>query len=87
MPIDNRSSARWRWIVAAAALVSGQLMAQNVDADIDAVQRKLDAAKKAQADREAAQRANAAAQSRMGTLVIKADRNCALSVNGQAKAS
>jgi hypothetical protein len=85
MAIENLSGARWRWIILAGALVSGPMLGQSADADIEAVQRKLDAAKKAQADREAAQRANAAAQSRMSTLVIKADRDCALSVNGQSK--
>lgn len=85
MAIANHSGARWRWIILVGVLVSGPLLAQSADADIEAVQRKLDAAKKAQADREAAQRANAAAQAQMGTLVIKADRNCALSVNGASK--
>ena len=78
-------SVRWRWLALASSLIGFQLAAQSVDADIDAVQRKLDAAKKAQADREAVQRANAAAQAKMGTLVIKADRDCELSVNGASK--
>jgi hypothetical protein len=85
MAIENLSGARWRWIILAGALVSGPMLAQSTDADIEAVQRKLDAAKKAQVEREAAQLANAAAQAKMGTLVIKADRDCELSVNGASK--
>ena len=84
MRIGDRNT-RWRWLALASLLISSQIVAQSVDADIDAVQRKLDAAKKVQADREAVQRANAAAKAKMGALVVKADRDCELSVNGESK--
>ena len=67
MKLESRKGIQWRWVVVAGALVSGPLLAQTVDADIEAVQLRLDAARKAQSDREAAK----AAQSRMGTLVSR----------------
>jgi hypothetical protein len=73
--------------------IVGPGAAQSPDADIDAVQRKLDAAKQAQAakdaaaKREADQRAAraasaAAAQANMGTLIVRSDHDCSLSIDG-----
>ena len=51
--------------------------------------RKAEAARKAAADRQAAEaRAEAerkAAEAALGTLIVKTDRDCALSINGEAK--
>jgi hypothetical protein len=82
---------RWRWIALFALIFGTQVSAQTPDADIDAVQRKLDAAKQAQAEKDAAAKreadrraAAAAAQAQKGTMIVKSDTRCELSVNGES---
>jgi hypothetical protein len=76
-----------------ALILGGHALAQSPDADIEAVQRKLEAAKQAQAakdaaaSREADQRAAreasaAAAQANLGTLIVQTDHACGLSIDG-----
>ena len=96
-------SSIWRALMVVAVLVSGMASGQTPDADIEAVQRKLDAAKQAQAvkdaaaKREADQRASAqaaerrqrdaaaAAEAQKGTMIVKSDTRCELSVNGESQ--
>ncbi len=76
----------WQGLIVAALFACNAVSAQTTDADIDAVQRKLDAAKQAQAAKEAAERREAAAQARMATLVFRTDADCELSINGETQA-
>jgi hypothetical protein len=87
----------------AAVLPGGHALAQSPDADIEAVQRKLDAAKQAQAAKDAAAKreadqraaaqaaerrqrdAAAAAEAQKGTMIVKSDTRCELSVNGETQ--
>jgi hypothetical protein len=79
-----------------ALMFGGLALAQSPDADIEAVQRKLDAAKQAQAAKDAAAKreadqrsaraaAAAASEARMATLLFRTDADCALSINGEAQ--
>lgn len=84
-------SSIWRALMVLALLTSGVASAQTPDADIEAVQRKLDAAKQAQAAKDAAAKreaekraAAAAAQAQKSTMIVKSDTRCELSVNGES---
>jgi hypothetical protein len=85
-------SSIWRALMVVAVLIGGKASAQSPDADIETVQRKLDAAKQAQAVKDAAAKreadkraAAAAAESQKGTMILKSDTRCELSVNGESQ--
>ncbi len=95
MVMSRRSKLR-HWLILTALLACAPLTAQTTDADIDAVQRKLDEAKRAQAvrdakaKREAEQRAareaaDRQAEARKGALIVKSDTRCELIVNGESQ--
>ena len=81
----------WRGGCVGLVLISRLVSAQSPDDDIDAVQPKLDAAKQAQAAKDAAAKreaekraAAAAAQAQKSTMIVKSDTRCELSVNGES---
>lgn len=76
---------RWHWIALFALIFGAQVSAQTPDADIEAVQRKLDAAKRAQAEKDAAARRSQEQLARMATLLFRTDADCSLSINGKAQ--
>jgi hypothetical protein len=78
-------SNMWRGLSICAVLLSSMAAAQSPDADIDAVQRKLDAAKQAQAAKDAAARRSQEQLARMATLLFRTDADCSLSINGKAQ--
>ena len=104
--INMRIASRCAWLLV-ASMIATPLPAQSPDADIEAVQRKLDAAKQAQAQKDAAVRREAdqraaaqaaerrqreqsaadaaAAQANMGTLIVRSDHDCTLSIDGTVK--
>lgn len=75
----------WRGGCVGLVLISRLVSAQSPDDDIDAVQPKLDAAKQAQAAKEAAARRSQEQLARMATLLFRTDADCRLSINGKAQ--